>query len=112
MEIRLIEAPGECTICGGLPRDETVAGGPLLGVFVPLGVDVNWGEDLVICQGCAGVMADMMGRVERAKHEGAVEAMLKLQVEYDKLESRYEEQAARVQAIVKGRRAQKEVVNG
>lgn len=49
---------GECVACRTVP----VVDGRVRPMLVAVGIDVNWGEDLNICETCAGVMADLLGR--------------------------------------------------
>lgn len=52
---------GDCTVCGCRPRDEKDRNGPALPMVVWIGGDVNWGEDLNLCQNCVRVMGQLIG---------------------------------------------------
>lgn len=56
---------GDCILCMCRPTNDH---GQVEPMFTAVGVDVNWGENANICVVCAGVMADLLGRVERSEH--------------------------------------------
>jgi hypothetical protein len=99
---------GTCIICNCYPRDETKEGHVYLPMFHAVGVDINWGEDCNICQVCAGVMADMMGRVDAGRHEKLVTQHEDLQESFVTLQEQFDEQKARIKRILEGRKAAKE----
>lgn len=99
---------GTCIICNCYPRDETKENHVYLPMFHAVGVDVNWGEDCNICQICAGVMADMMGRVSAEKHDKLVTKHATLKADHEELQGQFTEQKARIGRILEGRKAAKE----
>lgn len=100
---------GDCLLCGCTPMSE----GPVPEVL-PMaharGMDVNWGEDVNICQSCIGVMADFCGRVSVEKHERVCSELAEVRREFELLSTRYEATRARVSRIVDGERAKREKV--
>lgn len=58
----MTNSPGQCTLCGNVPMDETKEIKTPLPAIHAVGVDVNWGDDLYICWTCAGVVADLIDR--------------------------------------------------
>lgn len=100
---------GTCIICNCAPVDETKEDRPQLPMFHAVGVDVNWGEDCNICQICAGVMADMLGRaseIEVARLSKAHQALVEEHDAQDELFSKYR---ARVRELVDGKKAHKQL---
>ena len=100
---------GPCIICNGAPVDETSETRNQLPMFHAVGVDVNWGEDCNICQVCAGVMADMLGRVDQVKFARLSKAHEALTEDYDKVTSTFKKYRDRVKDLIEGKKAQKEL---
>lgn len=98
-----------CLICNGAPVDETREDRRQLPMFHAVGVDVNWGEDCNICQVCAGVMADMLGRPDELKVQKLSRAHQALTEDHDALDKLFTKYRARVKDLVDGKRAQKEL---
>lgn len=98
---------GTCIICNCFPKDETKEGHVYLPMFHAVGVDVNWGEDLNICQICVGVMADMLGRRSIEEYMKVCEQLSALQTEHGALREEHAEQTDRITKILAGRRAAK-----
>lgn len=99
---------GTCIICNCFPRDETKENHVYLPMFHAVGVDVNWGEDLNICQICARVMGEMLGLVEPDDLVKLQQKHTKLKVDHEELQGQFDEQKARIKRILEGRKAAKE----
>lgn len=98
---------GPCIICRCMPVDEESRERKPLPMFHAEGVDVNWGEDVNICQVCAGVMSDMMGRADEVTVQRLKTENKGLNAAYDELTKKYNEQTTRIKKILEGRKAEK-----
>lgn len=103
------EEPGHCTLCHGTPTD--MDGHPLPSIHVP-GLDVNWGESVYICLECAGVIADLIERVDEEEHRALQKEYQQISKEYAKVRRAYAKVSKRLKAIVAGEKAKKEVKSG
>lgn len=63
-QFELRGATGDCTVCGCRPRDEKDRNGPALPMVVWVGGDINWGDDLNLCQPCVDVMGQLIGMAD------------------------------------------------
>lgn len=97
-----------CILCNCMPVDETTENRKPLPMFHAEGVDVNWGEDANICMICAGVMADLMGRVDAGKYAQLEKDHNELLGEHEELDTAFENQRRRLSKILEGKRAEKE----
>lgn len=97
-----------CLICNCVPKDETSEVNHALEMFHAEGVDVNWGEDCNICQICAGVMADMMGRRTQKEYILLAEKHARLIEDHEELVETHAHQKDRLSKILEGRKAQRE----
>ena len=107
IELRSRGVKGTCIICNGAPVDETSEVRRQLPMFHAVGVDVNWGEDCNICQVCAGVMADMLGRPDEMKVKRLSKAHREVSIELEETTAKYTEYRERVKELVSGKKAQK-----
>lgn len=71
---QMTQAPVQCVACGGNPMFDGKAQSA-----IDLGTDINYGDHAYLCIECAGVVADLMGRVPEEEHKA-------LQHEYQKSE--------------------------
>lgn len=99
---------GPCIICNCMPVDETKPNRPPLPMFVAVGVDVNWGENLNVCKICAGVMADLMGRPDEVKVQRLKTKLTALQGEFEKLMGEHDSLKERVRRMIDGKKAMRE----
>jgi hypothetical protein len=97
---------GDCVLCRCAPRDED---NKILPMFVAIGVDVNWGEDANICTVCAGVMADILGRVESGRFEKLKSRVGILEDKLTEVTDEKLKQDKILERIRDGSKAQKEV---
>src|SRR5262245_32752375 len=97
-----------CLLCHCTPMDETKEVRTPMPMFHAQGVDVNWGEDALICQLCAGVMADMLGRVPVERYEKLLRASKKVRDDNTRLRKQLAAQTERLDTILAGERAKKE----
>lgn len=100
---------GPCIICNCVPVDETQEGRPPLPMFHAEGVNVNWNEDCNVCKICAGVMADMMGRADELKVARLTKELEALQTAHDELTETHAELVAKVDRLIDGKKAVKEI---
>jgi len=56
---RMTLPPNTCLVCGCGNTPDGVTG--IVGPFVDLGIDYNWGDSGYLCQDCAGKVAVLMG---------------------------------------------------
>jgi len=106
--LRLKAAKGSCTLCRTAPMDELQETRRILPMVVAVGMDVNWGEDMNICQDCAGVIADLIGRVPGDSAAHWESRAHELEDEVDELRGKLEAQQERFKKIVEGRKAEKD----
>lgn len=92
-----------CTFCRGVPRDDDNE--PLPGATAE-GVDVNWGDNLYICQDCIAIGGELIGMltpVESEKLRKQIEfrnrQVEKLQGQIQKLEDRVERMLTGAKAV-------------
>jgi hypothetical protein len=109
IELRSRGVKGACIICNGAPVDETREDRRQLPMFHAVGVDVNWGEDCNICQVCAGIMADMLGRPDELKVKRLSKAHEDLSEKYEEMASTFEDYRGKVKNLIYGKKAQKEL---
>ena len=97
-----------CLLCHCTPMDETKEVRTPMPMFHAQGVDVNWGEDALICQLCAGVMADMLGRVPVEKYDRLFKASKRIKEDNARLKKQTTDLTERLDIILAGERAKKE----
>jgi hypothetical protein len=99
--------PYNCAACGSTPQKED-GSGPEDAVFRE-GVDINWGDSLYLCKTCVRIVGELMGMAE--PHEVS-ELKRKLKDSEDENESLTEDLntlQSRVDRMLDGARAKKEV---
>ena len=98
--------PHACINCGSLGEMED--DGPPMSVFCE-GVDVNWGDSVYLCVGCAQIAGKLVGLIDGSRQEDQERALRKITVERDALIASNEDLADKLDKIVQGRRTTKEV---
>src|SRR5262245_16594460 len=96
-----------CLLCNCTPMSEGPTKQPLP-MFHAEGVDVNWGEDALICQICVGVMADMLGRPSIDMHAQLIDERDDLQLQLEEVTGKFSDQSERINKILEGRKAERE----
>jgi hypothetical protein len=86
-------------------------GNEVLPMVVCEGMDINWGEDMNICADCAGVIADLIGRVDPEKYHKLRERHDKLTQQHEDLQEEFVKQGALIERIRDGAKARREVVH-
>jgi hypothetical protein len=71
-------------------------------------VDVDWGNNLYICDECSGVIGELMGWVRPEDFEKLKAEHKDLERRHEKLRERFKEQKGRLERIISGRKAEKE----
>jgi hypothetical protein len=105
---KMTQVPATCLLCHNSPVDETREDRrPLPAVFAP-GLDVNWGESVYICAGCAGLIADLIGRRSGADFEKIESRKDFLEKRMKKVSAELDTTKARLDKIVEGKKAVKE----
>jgi hypothetical protein len=108
-ELEFTSPRGPCTFCGCTPTDQSQPHSPVLEMIRAVGVDVDWGNDLLVCQPCAGFIADMIGRPSAEKVE-KVESRVEFEKKRaDSAVKKLEKAEAQLDAIARGRKAVSEV---
>ena len=102
---------GDCLLCGCTPLDELEPNRPTLPMIHQVGGDVNWGEQVNICQVCAGVIADLIDRPEAGKIEKLQTALTSVREKYEATAQELEETKVKIDKYVKGRKAEKELID-
>jgi hypothetical protein len=104
----MTQSPATCLLCHNSPVDETREDRrPLPAIFAP-GLDVNWGESVYICAGCAGLMADLMDRPSRAEVEKIEGRRDFLEKRVKKISGELAKKTSQLERIIAGKRAVKE----
>lgn len=107
-ELRMQAPVGDgCLICGGTPLSED-GENKVLPMVVHVGADVNWGDPVQFCQDCVGVMADLMGRVDKEDHDRVVFKSGELAENHNQLIEKYEAMSERLNKILAGKKAEKQ----
>jgi len=102
--MRLI--PYKCIACGGTPRD--VEGDNVPAYFAE-GVDYDWGKALYLCDSCVRIVGQLRGMVDVDVHE-KVKKQLEVELEeHEALARAYDAQENRIERMLDGVRAKKEV---
>lgn len=90
--VKMVGSKPECAFCGCTPRDEE---DNLLPGVTAEGVDINWGDNLYMCQPCVKVAGQLIGMEEAEVVERMGKQLdfrnhqvEKLQAENEKLEKR------------------------
>jgi 5-methylcytosine-specific restriction endonuclease McrA len=96
---------GECLLCGSCPTDDD---GHILPMVHAVGMDVNWGEDINVCQPCGGVIADLLGRRSEEVFKKLERDLANTETELRDLKEEHAAQSTRVQKILEGRKAIRE----
>lgn len=99
---------GDCLICHCRPTTDDAIPKPHPMIIAP-GVDVNWGEDFQICIICAGVIADLLGRPSSRSVEILKRQYEQVKSQFEEVTEAYEKQGRRINRILEGKRAEKEV---
>lgn len=102
--------PNACVLCASNPVDE-ITGEQLEHVFAP-GVDVDWGNSVYICNGCAHIISDLMGRSTVEGFDKLSRENRKLKKAYARLEEDHEKAKALLDRIADGKAAVKQVRKG
>lgn len=105
----MTKAQGDCSVCGSSPRNEKDRNGPKLPMIVAVGIDINWGEDLKICQPCANVIADLMGRADAETTEELGAKVVDLTTRVKDQGKKLKEQQKVIDRIKDGAKAAKEL---
>jgi len=100
-----------CTACGCTPQDETDANHPPLDMAVALGIDINWGESLCLCQSCIGHLADLIERPSAVEVQKVKKQAIFQKKRADKAEEKMEKQETLIERIKAGAKATKELRN-
>lgn len=98
--------PNTCLLCNSNPVDDE--GNQKRAIFAE-GVDVDWGNSVYICEECADLIADLVGRSTREGFDRLVQEVEELQEKYDELLAKYEENSELVDKIRSGSDAIKKV---
>lgn len=99
-----------CTACGQVPKDDHGAGP--LPAYNAVGVDVDWGNHLFICWTCAGILAELHGCDTAENTEKRKKQLRLLKEKNEALTTQLAEQQEKIDTIVAGARARKELKNG
>lgn len=101
--------PYKCISCGGTPRDDAVEGKPNLEAYFCEGVDYDWGKSLYLCGNCVRVVGLLRGMVDVEEHEKLKARFAVLQEKYDMLDEDHKQQEERIERMLGGVRAKKEI---
>lgn len=97
------KAPGRCGICNTTPMEN---GEPK--PAIDTNVDVDWGNNLYICDECVRVIGELMGWVTPEEHAKLREDYNDLEKRHTKLREQFESQRDTLERIVSGKKAERE----
>lgn len=104
----LDKEPASCGVCGTVPC--TADGDPK--PMIDTHVDVNWGENLYICEECIGVIAGLYGYQTEEEHIAELNRLKRDHEEhlksYEELKGELKKERKRNKAIEKGKKALRE----
>jgi aminoglycoside N3'-acetyltransferase len=103
--------PYRCIACGSTPRDTTHPNRPQLQAYFCEGVDVNFGDSVFLCEECVKVLGQLRGMVDVDVHEKLMRQHKELEVSYRDLEADYNTQESRIERMLDGVKAKKEVTS-
>lgn len=98
------KAPGQCGICHTTPTEN---GKPKLAIDT--NVDVNWGDNLYVCDECLSVIAGLMGWITPEEYEQMQRDYNELEKAHERLRRRFKKQEAELKALAKGEKVRKRV---
>lgn len=101
--------PYRCIACGSTPRDTAHPNRPQLQCYFAEGIDVNFGDSVFLCEECVKVLGQLRGMVDVEEHEKVVKKRDELVKELRELKMAYDEQEGRIDRMLDGVRAKKEV---
>lgn len=101
--------PYKCAACGGTPRDDEVEGRPNMQAYFCEGVDIDWGNALFLCGNCVRVLGELRGMVGVKEHEKLKALYSSLQEAHEDLQNTYAALQSRVDRMLDGVAAKKEV---
>jgi aminoglycoside N3'-acetyltransferase len=74
-------------------------------------VDVNFGDSVFLCEECVKVLGQLRGMVDVDVHEKLMRQHKELEVSYRDLEADYNTQESRIERMLDGVKAKKEVTS-
>lgn len=92
---------------GSLPNCAFCSGGGCSAVTAP-GVDINWGDNLYMCEGCVSVAAQLVGLLPEDKVEELVGRNNFLEKRLQQVSTELETANERIDKMLEGARAKKE----
>jgi hypothetical protein len=108
--MELVEAmskqPGICLVCGGNPPDPIDSRRQM--PAIDLDVDVNWGDNAYLCNECASLVSDLIGRPKVDVYMKVKKKVEELREENEALTAENEQLNSRLHRIVEGAKARKE----
>jgi len=103
--------PYRCIACGSTPRDTTHPNRPQLQAYFCEGVDVNFGDSVFLCEECVKVLGQLRGMVDVDVHEKLIKLHDGLVRAHQKLVEEYDTQESRIERMLDGVKAKKEVTS-
>jgi hypothetical protein len=99
-----------CAACGSSPMEgtENEGEGPKQAYFAE-GVDINWGDSLYLCDTCVRILGELRGMIDVDKAKKYAKQLDSLRVQYDGLQEEHAALEKRVERMLDGARAKKEV---
>lgn len=96
------KAPGRCGICNTTPMEN---GEPK--PAIDTNVDVDWGNNLYICDECVRVIGELMGWTPPEVYAKLMESYADLESRHEKLRSKFKELRGRLDAVIAGKKAER-----
>jgi hypothetical protein len=96
------KAPGRCAICNTTPMEN---GKPK--PAIDANVDVDWGNNLYVCDECVRVMAELMGFKDPKDVAELQGKLTDLEARHSRLRRRFKKQESRLERILEGRKAER-----
>ena len=98
------KAPGRCLCCNTTP---TEGGKPQ--VAIDLNVDVDWGNNAYLCNECATVICDLLGRVPVEDHEILKRDLRRLNKDHRRLRKQFRRVGGELKALAAGKKIERRV---
>jgi hypothetical protein len=103
--------PYRCIACGSTPRDTSHPKRPQLQAYFAEGIDVNYGDSVFLCEECVKVLGQLRGMVDVDVHEKLIKLHDGLVRAHQKLVEEYDTQESRIERMLDGVKAKKEVTS-
>jgi hypothetical protein len=102
------QQPGICASCHSQPANEDGVPKPAV---LAVGVDINWGDSLYLCEECVFVAGELLGMLRAEKAEELKTRNKFLEKQNKKLQKKLEKAKTIARDVIAGKKAEKELAN-